>query len=161
MIDASGGRSHAITQFLENKCGQKVEVVKHSVALSYYTRFFKIPDKVSCTLDSRLPLCSWRLLLPPVGVNFCRLLGQNLSCRPLLSDFTRLNIIVCPGKPFKCAILADWLRPTDAAGNNAMPDSASKFANAWLLIPHGGVSTHAFRSCIERRMSAKTAASCR
>ena len=52
VIDATGGRSHAITQFLENKCGQKVEVVKHSVALSYYTRFFKIPDKVSCTLDS-------------------------------------------------------------------------------------------------------------
>ena len=46
VIDATGGRSHAIAEFLHSRCGQKVEVVKHHVDLSYHTRFFRIPDKV-------------------------------------------------------------------------------------------------------------------
>ena len=52
VIDASGGRSHAIAQFLHSKCGQTVESAKYRVNLSYHTRFFRIPDKVSLSIVS-------------------------------------------------------------------------------------------------------------
>ncbi|KAK9836653.1 hypothetical protein WJX74_005374 [Apatococcus lobatus] len=46
VIDATGGRSHVIAQFMKEKCSQTVETVKYDVGLNYHTRFFRIPDKV-------------------------------------------------------------------------------------------------------------------
>lgn len=46
VVDTTGGRSHAVAKFLEEKCGQKVESIKFDVGLNYYTRFFRMPEKV-------------------------------------------------------------------------------------------------------------------
>ncbi|KAK9840142.1 hypothetical protein WJX74_004084 [Apatococcus lobatus] len=46
VVDTTGGRSHAVVKFLEEKCGQKVNFVKFDVGLNYHTRFFKMPEKV-------------------------------------------------------------------------------------------------------------------
>ena len=47
VIDTTGGRSHAVAKFLQEKCGQKVKSVKFDIGLNYHTRFFKMPAKVS------------------------------------------------------------------------------------------------------------------
>ena len=52
VIDATGGRSHVIAQFMKEKCGQTVETIKYDVGLNYHTRFFRVPDKVSSLLSS-------------------------------------------------------------------------------------------------------------
>lgn len=46
VIDATGGRSHVIAQFMKEKCGQTVETIKYDVGLNYHTRFFRVPEKV-------------------------------------------------------------------------------------------------------------------
>ena len=50
VVDTSGGRSQAVINFIQDKSGEKVETVKYDVGLSYYTRFFKVPDRVSIHL---------------------------------------------------------------------------------------------------------------
>ena len=52
VVDATGGRSQVIAQFMKEKCGQTVETIKYDVGLNYHTRFFRVPDKVSSLLSS-------------------------------------------------------------------------------------------------------------
>ena len=50
VIDTSGGRSQAVINFIQDKSGEKVETINYDVGLNYYTRFFKMPERVSTYL---------------------------------------------------------------------------------------------------------------
>ena len=62
VVDTTGGRSHAVAKFLKDKCGQKVESIKFDIGLNYYTRFFRMPEKViafRCQNASQHPCKCW------------------------------------------------------------------------------------------------------
>ncbi|KAK9867405.1 hypothetical protein WJX84_011135 [Apatococcus fuscideae] len=99
VVDTSGGRSQAVINFIQDKSGEKVETVKYDVGLSYYTRFFKVPDR-----ELRLPerdrmhitMCAPRAPVSDGGMVF-RMEGDMYQalvsrmnkekCGPSLDDF--------------------------------------------------------------------------